>query len=103
MPTTSFWPYELIQIRSSPSASSHGLGTVSIRATARSSASGPVAEGDAMADAGADPSLLVQDTAPAGFGGVSGERWLDIEAAQHLQRRFQPDTLLGELLESGAD
>ena len=54
MPTTSFCAYELIQTRPRPSATSHGVGTVSIEATARSSAAGPAAAepaGDAAGDA----------------------------------------------------
>ena len=54
MPTTSFSAYELIQTRPRPSATSHGVGTLSIEAIARSSARGPAAAepaGDAAADA----------------------------------------------------
>ena len=54
MPTTSFCAYELTQTRPRPSAISHGDGTVSIEATARSSAAGPAAAepaGDSAGDA----------------------------------------------------
>ena len=54
MPTTAFCAYELTQTRPRPSANSHGVGTLSIVATAMSSAAGPAAaelDGDAAGDA----------------------------------------------------
>src|SRR4026209_2300056 len=68
IPPTAFSPYELIQIRSSPSASSHGLGTDSILATARSSAAGPVAaEADAPGDTGTEPAAPVSGAVVGGL------------------------------------